>query len=138
MTCGGIDDDDERRNRSGLRLMMSRLPLARPTMAWCMVGTAVYQVGLASSIQAKNFKALKPGVQNTCEPAANGASTPAIKPWIWNSGITFRPQSASVNCSVLRILLADATRLLCDSGTILGRDVVPEVCSTMEISPGSA
>ena len=47
-----------------------------------MVGTAVYQVGLASSIQAKNFSALNPGVQNTCEPADSGASTPAISPWM--------------------------------------------------------
>ena len=30
-----------------------------------MVGTAVYQVGFASSIQAKKRSALKPGVQNT-------------------------------------------------------------------------
>ena len=46
-----------------------------------MVGTAVYQVGLASSIQTKNFNALNPGVQNTWEPADRGASTPAISPW---------------------------------------------------------
>jgi len=69
MTCGGIDDDDERRKRSGWRAITSRFLEARVRMAWCMVGTAVYQVGLASSIQAKNFSALKPGVQNTCEPA---------------------------------------------------------------------
>ena len=63
MTCGGIDDDDERMKRSGLLRIASALPLARLTIAWCMVGTAVYQVGLASSIHAKNFSALKPGVQ---------------------------------------------------------------------------
>jgi hypothetical protein len=50
--------------RSGLRLIASTLPLARPTIAWCIVGTAAYQVGLASSIQANNFNASKPGVQN--------------------------------------------------------------------------
>ena len=75
-----MDDDDERMKRSGWRAMVSVFLLARPTMAWCMVGTAVYQVGLASSIQPKNLRALKPGVQNTCEPAANGASTPAMRP----------------------------------------------------------
>ena len=82
MTCGGMLDEDERKKRSGLRAMISALPLARLTMAWCMVGTAVYQLGLASSIQLKNFSALKPGVQKTCEPAASGARTPAIKPWM--------------------------------------------------------
>ena len=47
-----------------------------------MVGTAVYQVGFASSIQPKNFSALKPGVQNTRPPADSGASVPAIRPWM--------------------------------------------------------
>ena len=107
---------------------------ARETMAWCMVGTAVYQVGWASSIQPKNLSALKPGVQNTCEPAASGASTPAISPWMWNSGMMFSPQSAAVNCSVLRMWVAEAARLRWDSGTILGREVVPEVCSTIDTS----
>jgi hypothetical protein len=32
------------------------------------------------------------------------------------------------------MLVADAARLACDSGTILGREVVPEVCSTIEMS----
>ena len=47
-----------------------------------MVGTAVYQVGLASSICAKNFSALNPGVQKTPPPRDSGAATPAISPWI--------------------------------------------------------
>ena len=102
-----------------------------------MVGTAVYQVGLASSIQEKNFRALKPGVQNTSEPAEIGAKTPAIRPWMWNRGMMFRPTSAAVNCRVLRILEAEANRLPTDSGTILGREVVPEVCSTMPTSEAS-
>ena len=46
---------------------------------------------------------------------------------MWNKGITFSPQSSAVNCSELRMLVADATKLLCDKGTILGREVVPEV-----------
>ena len=103
-----------------------------------MVGTAVYQVGLASSIQVKNFRALKPGVQNTCEPAESGANTPAIRPWMWNSGMMFRPMSVAVNCSVARIFEADECKLPTESGTILGREVVPEVCSTMPMSPGWA
>ena len=51
-----------------------------PRMAWCIVGTAVYQVGLASSIQLKNFNALKPGVHTTDAPADRLDSTAAISP----------------------------------------------------------
>ena len=63
ITCGGMDDDDERMKRNGCAAITSALPDARPRMAWCMVGTAVYQLGLHSRIQAKKRKALKPGVQ---------------------------------------------------------------------------
>ena len=80
MTWGGIDDEDERTNRNGLAPITSRLCEARARMVWCMVGTAVYQVGLASFIQPKNFRALNPGVQKTWLPAASGASRPAISP----------------------------------------------------------
>ncbi len=45
-----------------------------------MVGTAVYQVGLASSNQLKNLSALKPGVQTTEAPAARLESVAAIRP----------------------------------------------------------
>jgi hypothetical protein len=45
-----------------------------------MVGTAVYQVGLACWNQEKNFKALKPGVQTTDAPAAMLDKVAAIKP----------------------------------------------------------
>ena len=51
--------------RSGLAAMISLLRAARPRIAWCIVGTAVYQVGRTSLIQPKNFRALKPGVQHT-------------------------------------------------------------------------
>ncbi len=45
-----------------------------------MVGTAVYQVGLASSSQAKKRRALKPGVQETEAPAASEDKTAAMRP----------------------------------------------------------
>src|SRR3989344_2826330 len=80
--CGGSDDEDERMKRSGWRAMISRLFAARARIAWCMVGTAVYQVGLASSIQAKNLSALKPGVQNTLPPAQSVDSTEPMRPWM--------------------------------------------------------
>jgi len=46
----------------------------------------------------------------------------------------FSPQSLALNCKLWRMLRAEAHRLRCDSGTILGREVVPEVCSTIETS----
>ena len=108
---------------------------ARARIAWCIVGTAVYQVGLASSIQPKNLSALKPGVQKTWPPAESGASTPAIRPWMWNSGMMFRPTSVGrerergARCCGPR-----RDRLRCESGTIFGREVVPEVCRTSAMS----
>ena len=36
------------------------------------------------------------------------------------------------------MLRAEAQMLRCDSGTIFGRDVVPEVCRTSAMSSGSA
>ena len=77
-----MDDDEERMKRSGLAAITSMLPAARDKIVWCIVGTAVYQVGLHSFIQPKNFNALKPGVQKIWLPTAMGASTPAIRPWM--------------------------------------------------------
>jgi hypothetical protein len=65
MTCGGIDDDDERMKRSGLAAMTSLLRGARQDGLVHGRHGGV-PGGPASSIQAKNFSALKPGVQNTC------------------------------------------------------------------------
>src|SRR5258708_7240964 len=103
-----------------------------------MVGTAVYQVGLASLTQPKNFNALNPGVQNTDPPAESGASTPAIRPWMWNSGMITRPGSASLGGGVWLTLRALAQTLRWVRGTIFGREVVPEVCSPRATSDGAA
>jgi hypothetical protein len=79
---------------------------------------------------------LKPGVQNTEDAADSGASTPAIRPWMWNRGMMFSPRSAGVKrqraprCSAPR-----RTGCAASSGTIFGREVVPEVCSTIDTSP---
>ena len=62
----------------------------------------------------------------------------AISPWMWNRGMMLRQRSSSVSASVLPILPADAVTLRWDSGTIFGREVVPEVCSTSAMSPASA
>src|SRR5215471_16502648 len=84
MTCGGMEADDERMKRSGLALMTSTFLGARSKIAWCMVGTAVYQVGWTSLIQEKNLSALKPVEQHTWHPAESGASVAAMRPWMWN------------------------------------------------------
>jgi hypothetical protein len=48
------------------------------------------------------------------------------------------PRSAAVKASVVRMLRADAQMFCCASGTIFGREVVPEVCSTRAMSSGAA
>ena len=60
--AGGSEAEDERMKRSGLAWMISRLLLARDRIAWCIVGTPVYQVGCACPIQPKNLSALQPVV----------------------------------------------------------------------------
>ncbi len=80
MTCGGSDEEEERTKRSFARATLSGLRGARARIAWCMVGTAVYQLGSASSIHWKNFRALKPGVQTTDAPAESEESTAAMRP----------------------------------------------------------
>jgi hypothetical protein len=134
MTCGGRDDEDERMKRSSAASTISLLRGARASIAWCMVGTAVYQVGSASASQPKNFSALKPGVHTTLAPALRLARIAAMSPWMWNSGMTFRQRSPGVSARVVRMLRADAQRFLWLSGTILGRDVVPDVCRTSATS----
>ena len=69
-------------------------------------------------------------MHTTEAPADSGASSPAMMPWMWNNGITLRERSAGVSCSAAAMLRADQARLRCRSGTIFGRDVVPDVCST--------
>ena len=107
---------------------VSSLRPARVRMAWCMVGTALYQVGFTSASQEKKRKASKPGEQLTLAPAARVASTGATRPWMWNSGMTLRQRSDGARASVATMLAAEAQRLAWLSGTIFGREVVPEVC----------
>src|SRR5690606_22370767 len=90
ITCGGSEDEEERMKRSLARATESALRSARARIAWCMVGTAVYQVGWAASSQAKTFSALKPGVANTLAPADRLDATAAIRPWMWNRGMMLR------------------------------------------------
>src|SRR5690606_11716630 len=118
---------EERMKRSFSRATLSVLRGARARIAWCMVGTAVYQVGETSSVHWKNFRALKPGVQKTEAPADSDEVTAAMRPWMWKSGMMLRQRSAGVRRSVRRMLRAEAAILRPARGTIFGRDVVPEV-----------
>ena len=61
-----------------------------------------------------------------------------MSPWMWNSGITFRQRSAAVSRSVCATLSAEAHTFRCESGTILGRDVVPDVWRMRATSSSSA
>jgi hypothetical protein len=106
------------------------------TIAWWIVGTAVYQVGSNSVTQSKKARSSKPGVQTRLPPPASVASSAPTSPWMWNSGITFRQRSSGDSARCAAMLRADATRLACDSGTIFGRAVVPEVCRISATSPG--
>jgi hypothetical protein len=56
---------------------------------------------------------------------------------MWNSGMTSRQRSRGVKAKVPAMLRAEAVRLCWRSGTILGRDVVPEVWSTSATSSES-
>ena len=103
-----------------------------------MVGTAVYQLGLTSANQAKNLNALNPGVHTTEAPAEIEDSVAAISPWMWNSGMMLRHTSSGVSASVVAMWCAEAVTLRWVSGTIFGRDVVPEVCSTSAMSSACA
>ena len=47
MTCGGSEADDERMKRRLAAASASGLRAARARIAWCIVGTAVYQLGRA-------------------------------------------------------------------------------------------
>ena len=51
MTCGGSDAEEERMKRSAAAATASGFRAARAKIAWCMVGTAVYQLGRASPSQ---------------------------------------------------------------------------------------
>ncbi len=124
-------------SRSLLRATISPLRPARERIAWCMVGTAVIQVGFTASSQPKYFSPLNPGVQHTCAPARSEASVAAMRPWMWKSGMMLRQTSPGASDNVRAMFPDEAITFRCSSGTILGRAVVPEVCRTSAMSPAS-
>ena len=95
--------------------------------------------GLKAIQPAKELlRGRSPARRRCARPRSSDDRTAAIRPWIWNSGMTFRQQSCGVSASEAAILTADWQRLAWVSGTILGLDVVPEVCRTSAVSDGSA
>ena len=62
-----------------------------------IVGTAVYQVARAALMSSKNVVAWKRPPRGTyaLPPVARVASSPAISPWPWCSGITNNVASCS-------------------------------------------
>jgi len=138
MTCGGSEAEEDRISRSRARETASALRGARARIAWCMVGTAVYQLGRAASSQPNTRSASKPGAHQIEAPAARLDEIAASRPWMWNSGIMFMQRSAGVSASEAPMWRAEAATLRCSSGTILGREVVPEVCRISATSSGPA
>src|SRR5205823_14942992 len=125
ITVTGSDDDDERMKRNRCDLIASALFGARNRIAWCIVGTPEYHVGFTSVSHEKNLSALNPGVQHTSPPADSGASSAAIRPPMWKSGMMTMPRSSAVGESVPRLISADGQTSVSASGTIFGRAVVP-------------
>ena len=127
---GAEDDRTKRRDGDARRF--------RASTAWCMVGTAVYQVGSSSDSQPWNDGAWKPGVQMTLAPAESEERSAATRPWMWKSGITLRQRSPGVSSSVAATLPADSVSRRWVSGTIFGRAVVPDVWRTSAVSSSRA
>src|SRR5262245_59870479 len=87
------------RNAYGSRALRARI-------AWCIVGTAVYQVGDVSRSQRANFSASNPGVHTTLAPAERLASSAPTRPCTWNKGMMLRHRSDATSPRLLAIVRA--------------------------------
>ena len=56
--------------------LLAGLSRTRIRIAWCIVGTAVYQLGRTAPTQSANLNALNPGVQHTPGPRAATTTAP--------------------------------------------------------------
>jgi hypothetical protein len=78
-----MDAEEDRISRRPFFRTVSRSASpALPRMAWCMVGTAVYQVGAIWAIQSKKSGAMNPGVHTTDPPEDREARRAATRPCI--------------------------------------------------------
>ena len=104
-----------------------------------MVGTAVYQVGLASSISAKNFERVEPRRAEHGAAARERSAKAGDQPVDMEQGhhverrCRFRKARARPRCCGPRSRCWHGR-----SGTIFGREVVPEVCRMSATSSGLA
>ena len=82
--------DDERTKRSAWPGTSAGLAERASRIAWCIVGTAVVQVGSSASSQSKNRTWWKPRRADdaSLRPRATRAER-ATSPWMWKSGMTF-------------------------------------------------
>ena len=84
---------------------------------------------------AKNLSALKPGVQQTRPPAESGASTAGDQAVDVEQRHDVEAAIVGVEAPACRAMLPALRRdVALVSGTIFGRDVVPEVCRTSAMS----
>src|SRR5262249_54911997 len=81
-TFGGSAAELDRTNSRADSATSERSACPRARIAWCIVGTAVYHVGLINPNQSKNSVATNPGAQATFPPAVSEASSAATSPWI--------------------------------------------------------
>ena len=82
ISLGASGDEQDRINRRLVRWIGLGRRVARARMAWCMVGTAVYQVGRKWSSHSMKFCAWKPGAHATEAPAASEERTAPTSPWM--------------------------------------------------------
>ena len=124
--------------RSFAAATASGLRAARARIAWCMVGTAVYQVGFASPSQRKEAQRIEAGRAERAaagrERGEHGRDQPVDM-----------EQRHDVEAAVVRRqrqrradMAGGGARLAWLSGTSFGREVVPEVWRRSATSPSSA
>src|SRR5262249_51470163 len=124
---GGSVEEAERMSRNEMRRALFLWRAAADNTARWIAGTAVYQVGRNSLSQPKKASASKSGGQITLDPAANAATSPEMSPCTWNSGSTLSNRSRGQSAKVVPTLCAERHTAAWVSGTIFGRDEVPEV-----------
>ena len=130
ISWGASADDEDRMKRRVWFFTRSVFRAACSSIARCIVGTAVYQVGENSLSQLKNLETSKPGVHTMLAPAEIEDNVAPIRPWMWKRGMIFKQRSFCDILSTLRMFSAELHIFLLVNGTILGREVVPEVCRT--------
>ena len=87
IVSGDSADELERMNLS-FSAPGGRSPRLRISSIWCIVGTAEYQVAPWSWTVGQNVRGSNFGGTTTVPPERNVAIVEAMRPWMWNSGMT--------------------------------------------------